>query len=68
MFGTFSKNESEARKFWAEAARGGVEYEDNHSTTVLDAWLKAAIESKSESAIEARAFLPGLYLRVECLS
>ena len=48
MFGTFSKNESEARKFWAEAARGGVEYEDNHSTTVLDAWLKAAIESKSE--------------------
>jgi hypothetical protein len=48
MFGTFSKNESEARKFWAEVARGGVEYEDNHPTTVLDAWLKTAIENKSQ--------------------
>ena len=48
MFGTFCKNESEARKFWAEVARGGVEYEDNHPTTVLDAWLKAATESKDQ--------------------
>ena len=48
MFGTFCKNESEARKFWAEVARGGVEYEDNHPTTVLDAWLKAAIETKGQ--------------------
>jgi hypothetical protein len=48
MFGTFRKNESEARKFWAEVARGGVEYEDNHPTTVLDAWLKAATETKGQ--------------------
>ena len=48
MFGTFRKNENEARKFWAEVGRGGVEYEDNHPTTVLDAWLKAAIENKSQ--------------------
>jgi hypothetical protein len=48
MFGTFSKNENEARKFWAEVARGGVEYEDNHPTTVLDAWLKTAIENKGQ--------------------
>jgi hypothetical protein len=48
MFGTFLKNESDARKFWTEVARGGVEYEDSHPTTVLDAWLKAAIESKSQ--------------------
>jgi hypothetical protein len=48
MFATFVKNESEARKFWAAVARGGVEYEDNHPTTVLDAWLKASMENKSQ--------------------
>ena len=48
MFGTFRKNEIEARKFWAEVARSGVEYEDSHPTTLLDAWLKAAIENKGQ--------------------
>jgi len=48
MFGTWVKNEREARKFWAEVARGGVEYEDSHPTTVIDAWLKAAIENKGQ--------------------
>jgi hypothetical protein len=46
MFGTFEANEEEAKKFWAEVSRGGVEFEENHPTTVLDAFLKALIEDK----------------------
>ena len=38
MYGTFEKNEAEARKFWQEVSRGGVEFEDSHPTTVLDAF------------------------------
>ena len=45
MYATFDKNEEDARKFWADVARGGREYEDNHPTTVLDAWLKALKEN-----------------------
>lgn len=46
MFGTFEKNEDEARKFWREVSRGCVEYEDQHPTTVLDAILKSIVEDK----------------------
>lgn len=46
MYGTFDKNEAEARKFWMEVSRGGVEYEDNHPTTVLDTFLKSVFEEK----------------------
>ncbi len=59
MFGTFSKNENEARKFWAEVARGGVEYEENHPTTVLDAWLKAAIEGGQKRELKPAHFYQG---------
>jgi hypothetical protein len=48
MYGTFDKNEAEARNFWREVGRGGVEFEDNHPTTVLDAFLKSAIEDKKK--------------------
>ena len=48
MYGTFDKNEAEARKFWTEASRGGVEYEDNHPTTVLDTFLKSVFEEKKK--------------------
>jgi hypothetical protein len=44
MYATFIGAEEDARKFWSEVARGGVEYDDNHPTTVLDAWLKAIKE------------------------
>lgn len=40
MYATFIANETEARTFWQEVARGGVEYEDNAPATVLDTWLK----------------------------
>jgi hypothetical protein len=44
MYGTFSKNESEARKFWADVVRGGAEYEPDHPTTTLDTWLRTVTE------------------------
>ena len=39
------RTKSAARMFWDQVARGGVEYEDNHPTTVLDNWLKAIREN-----------------------
>jgi hypothetical protein len=48
MYGTFDKNEAEARRFWTDVSRGGVQYEDNHPTTVLDAFLKSIIEEKKK--------------------
>jgi hypothetical protein len=45
MYATFIVNEAAARTFWNQVARGGVEYEDNHPTTVLDNWLKAIKEN-----------------------
>jgi hypothetical protein len=56
MYGTFEKNETEARKFWMEVSRGGVEFEDNHPTTVLDTFLKAAIEDKRKLELKAGNF------------
>jgi hypothetical protein len=46
MYATFEKNEAEAKKFWLEVSRGGVEFEENHPTTVLDAFLKSLVEDK----------------------
>jgi hypothetical protein len=56
MYGTFEKNEAEARKFWLEVSRGGVEFDDNHPTTVLDAFLKSAIEDKRKIELKAGNF------------
>jgi hypothetical protein len=52
MYGTWTKNEREARKFWDEVARGGQEYADNASSTVLDAWLKAMAEKRGEAELK----------------
>ena len=56
MYGTFEKNEAEARKFWSEVSRGGVEFDDNHPTSVLDAFLKSAIEDKRKMELKAGNF------------
>jgi hypothetical protein len=56
MYGTFEKNEAEARKFWSEVSRGGVEFEDNHPTSVLDAFLKSAFEDKRKMELKAGNF------------
>ena len=67
MYGTFDKNEAEARKFWMEVSRGGVEFEDNHPTTVLDAFLKSAVEDKRKHGTQGWQLLSGEHLRLECL-
>lgn len=46
MYGTWVKNEREARKFWGEVARGGEEFAENAPSTVLDVWLKAMVEKR----------------------
>ena len=66
MYATFDKNEDDARKFWTDVARGGREYEDNHPTTVLDAWLKA-LKEDGKAEDEARRLLPGLHLCLQRL-
>ena len=41
IYATFIANEDAARAFWDQVARGGLEYEENAPSTVLDNWLKA---------------------------
>jgi len=40
MHATWLTNELQARSFWSQVARGGVEFEDEAPSTVLDCWLK----------------------------
>jgi hypothetical protein len=56
MFGTFDSNEAEARKFWKEVSRGGVEFEENHPTTILDTFLKSIIEDKKKLELKQPHF------------
>jgi hypothetical protein len=61
MYGTHSKNEAEARKFWAAVVRGGVEYEENHPTTILDSWLRAVAEDpKSRRDLKPAMYYQGV--------
>jgi hypothetical protein len=56
MYGTFEKNESEARKFWKEVSGGGVEFDEAHPTTVLDAFLKSVVEEKKKLELKPTNF------------
>jgi hypothetical protein len=56
MYGTFEKNEPEARKFWKEVGRGGVEFDENHPTTVLDGFLKSVVEEKKKLELKPANF------------
>lgn len=40
-YATFIKSEGDARRFWALTARRGVEFDDTHPASVLDAWLES---------------------------
>jgi hypothetical protein len=44
MHATFVANEQEARKFWGQVARGGAEYDEDATTSILDVWLRKASE------------------------
>jgi hypothetical protein len=46
MYATFNAGEEQARQFWHNVARNGVEYEENHPTTVLDQWLQRRIKEE----------------------
>src|SRR5262245_34415879 len=56
MYGTFVSNEAEARNFWREVSRGGVEFEENHPTTVLDGFFKAVIEDRKKYDLKPANF------------
>lgn len=49
MYATFITNELEARKFWAQVARGGVDFEENAPSTILDLWLKECAKRRDKS-------------------
>jgi hypothetical protein len=59
IYGTFIANETEARTFWMEVARGGVEYEDNSPQTILDGWLKSLAEQKGAVDISPAGLFQG---------
>lgn len=61
MYGTFNANEGEARKFWDQVARGGVEYEENAPSTVLDKWLKDAKEGELDKLKPAQYYQGCIY-------
>lgn len=48
MHGTFMASETGAREFWFQVARGGLEYEENAPSTVLDNFLRAAADRTND--------------------
>lgn len=59
MYATFVRNADEARKFWDQVARGGVEYEDNAPASVLDTWLKSIKEGDIKVEMKPAQFYQG---------
>lgn len=59
MYATWQKSEDEAGKFWTQVARGGVEFEDNAPSTVLDNWLKAAREGETKESLKPAQYYQG---------
>jgi hypothetical protein len=59
IYATFIKDAADARKFWAEVARGGVEYEENAPASVLDAWLKSAKEGELKDDLKPAQYYQG---------
>lgn len=57
MYATFIRSETAARTFWEQVARGGLDFEDNAPSTVLDVWLKSIKEDRDNS----RDLKPGNY-------
>lgn len=48
LYATMTKVGEDAKTFWGQVARGGVEYEESHPATVLDNWLKQLREEKDD--------------------
>ncbi len=52
IYGTWTKSAAGAQEFWHQVARGGIEYEDDAPSTVLDAWLKDTKEANAKAKVE----------------
>lgn len=59
MFATWEANRDEAKKFWDQVARGGIEYEDTAPSTVLDNWLKAAKDGTLKEDLKPAQYYQG---------
>jgi len=60
MWGTWEANETPAREFWDEVARGGNPESDEAPTTKLDNWLKA-LKDKKQPGYVAKVKAPSIY-------
>lgn len=61
MFATFDANEQAAKDFWEKVARFGVEFEDDHPTTVLDKWLQESEDAEHEKYKPAERYNGCIY-------
>jgi len=59
MYATFEINETAAREFWKQVARGGDEFDENAPTTILDNWLKRMSERDSAARIKPAHYYQG---------
>lgn len=59
MYATWIANTDECKRFWDHVARGGMEFEDNHPTTILDGWLKDAKERKFKEPLKPGQYYQG---------
>ena len=48
IYGTFSHNETEARRFWEEVSRGGDPDDDTQPARALDIWLRSIFEKTTD--------------------
>lgn len=56
MFGTFELDHEKATTFWEQVSRGGVEYEEDHPTSVLASWLLRAYNKEFRTTPHADDF------------
>ncbi len=55
MYATFISNQAQARVFWRDVARGGVDGETDHPSTVLSKWL---LDAKSNELVDEKKGQP----------
>lgn len=59
MWATYEVNKAAGMRFWDEVARGGIEYEDNAPSTVLDKWLKDAKDGTLKDELKPAQYYQG---------
>ena len=61
IFATYDANEQVAKEFWERVSRFGVEFEDDHPTTVLDRWLQEQKDDEHEKYKPAERYNGCMY-------